>query len=70
MERPSNDERAIGWMGWAIVAILLVAILGSLGCAQPPRCAVQAEHVQHVGQNSAGDVVQVRSFIELCKAAI
>ncbi len=59
-----------GWYGWAIVAILLVAILGGLGCAHPPRCQVQGEQVQHVGSNSAGDYVQIRQFVELCRAAI
>lgn len=60
-----------GWLGWAVIVVLLLSLeLFLPGCAQPPRCAIQAEQVQHVGQNSAGDVVQIRQFVELCRAAI
>lgn len=61
----------VGWMGWAVIVVLLLALGVFLpGCAQPPRCQVQGEQVQHVGSNSAGDYVQIRQFVELCKAGI
>lgn len=61
----------VGFGAWAVIAVLLIVILGGLsGCATTPRCAVQGEQVQRVGENSAGDYVQIRSFVELCKGTI
>ena len=59
----------IGFAVWAARAVLMIFLLA--GCAPAPqRCSVQGEQVQRVGENSAGDYVRVRSFIELCKAGI
>lgn len=52
-------------------ALIFAALVMLPGCAPAPqRCSVQGEQVQRVGENSAGDYVQIRSFIELCKAGI
>ncbi len=66
MERFPNLSD-IGWLPWLTLIVLVWALLG---CASPPRCSVQGEQLQVVGETSAGDVVQIRSFVELCKAAI
>lgn len=49
MERPSLPERAIGWLCWAVVAILLVVMLGGCSATFAGVCAVKA-----LGQNQAG----------------
>lgn len=72
MDRDPREEWfGGGWAALLIVAILLAVITGAIsGCATPPRCTVQGEQVQRVGENSAGDYVQIRSFVELCKGTI
>jgi len=68
MGRERMEAIGIG-AAWALVVVIVIATLS--GCAtQERRCAVAGEQVQRVGENSAGDYVQVRSFVEVCKAAI
>lgn len=72
MQQLTHEERRLGWATWAVIVVLLVSLgLFLPGCsAQQPRCTVQGENVQRVGESATGDYVQIRAFVELCRAGI